>query len=180
MQTREKKPKGKRGKEVGADGIELFTRGQAAEALGVSLACVKLWERSQTIVPRLVEGVHVFTRDQIETLRSNRVGKLSAIAFRSFEDGLSPVQVVIRYGIDPERIAKMHAAYIRMTSSWVVKGPSGSVEAWERTYQLGPLTPDKLRRALELCASTPALRKILLGRDDDESPHEPRSITAAG
>lgn len=180
MQAREKKPKPKRAKDVGADGIVLFTRRQAAQALGVSLATVRLWERAQTMVPRCVEGIHVFSRDQIETLRSNRVGKLSALAFRCFEDGLSPVQVVIKYGVDPERIAKMHAAYIRMTGSWVVKGPSGSIDAWERTYRIGPLTPDKLRRALELCASTPSLRKTLLGRDDDDTTHEPRSITATG
>ncbi len=179
MQPREKKPKPKKGADIGADGVILFTRRQASNALGVTLATVKLWEKAGTMVPRCVEGVHVFSRDQIETVRSNRIGKLSSHAFRAFEAGKTPVQVVIDHGVDPERVAKMHDAYIRMSGSWVVQGPSGSREAWERTYRIGPLTPEKLRRALELCASRADLRKVFLGRDDDD-PHEARGLTVAG
>ncbi len=148
---------------MGADGLHLFTRKQAARTLGVHVKTVIKWAQNRTLVPaRNVEGVHLYTREQIDLMRRDRVGKIASEAFALFELGKTAVQVVIELGVEPDTIERMHASYVKLSSSWVVKGPSGPLAAWEATYRLGPITPEKLRRALELCASHPALREKLI------------------
>lgn len=171
-QTKAKRANGKKGKHVGADGVNLFTRRQAAATLGVHVATVRQWESRQALAAKIVEGVHLFTAEQIELLRASRQGKLAGLAFQMFEDGKTPVQVVIELGIDPQRIAKMHLSYVQLSQSWVVKGPSGPRAAWERTYRIGELTSEKLRRALELVSTNPALREKLLANANELEPRK--------
>ena len=162
------KPAGKHAAKVGANGVTLFSRSQAAAVLGVHVNTLRKWEADGTFVPRKESSgngmvVSIYTAKQIEERRKLQNGKVASAAFALFEQGRTAVQVVIELEAPPESIAKLHDAWVKLTGSWVVAGPSGSRSSWERTYQIGKLTPVKLRTALELVAANPALREKLLG-----------------
>lgn len=72
------------------------------------------------------------------------------------------MQAVIELHADPETVEKLQAVYTRLSASWLVAGPPGPRHAWEKAYGLGKLTPQKLRKALELCAAHDELREKLL------------------
>lgn len=157
------RPKQPHAAKVGADGINLFSRAQAAGALGVSDSTLRKWHSQKLFVPaHQREGTYLYTAKQIAERRKLQNGKLAGLAFRLFEQGCSAVETVIELEAPPEAIAKLHAEWVKLSGGWVVAGPTGTRSSWERTYGIGKLTPAKLRVALELVASNPALRAKLL------------------
>lgn len=149
--------------DVGADGVTLFSRNQAAEALGIAGSTLRAWQTSRRLVPALQrEGIWLYTKEQLDRELRKPQGELAAKCFGLFEEGLSAVAVVMQLQVEPAIVEELHTAWVRMTASWVVRGPEGPRAAWEATYNLGPLTPEKLRRALELCAARSELRERLL------------------
>lgn len=142
---------------------EYFPRKDAALFLGVSVPTLRYWHKNRVLVPGIErDGTWFYTRTQLEDFREQAPERLAAKAFAMFEKGETPVNVVIALNAHPSQVEQLHELYIRLSSSWRIAGPSGAREVWERTYDLGPLTPLKLRRALELCAIDPALKAKLL------------------
>lgn len=154
---------GFKGADVGADGVEWFTRKQAARELGIGESTLRLWhERGSFLPDENRKGVHLYSLKQLNEKRRELPGELAAMAFERFESGLSSVQTVIELRADPGVIGQLYDSYVRMSSAWVVAGPPGSRATWEQTFRVGPITPGKLRRALELCSADPKLREKLL------------------
>lgn len=148
-------------RKIGADGRELFSRRQACRFLGLSLHQLRHVQDSGRIQPITIEGTYLFPRAELERYRAQEPGQLAARAFQCFEEGKSAAETVIELRAEPRAIADLCAAWSEMTGAWVVAGPKGSRRAWEQTYRIGPLTPTKLRRALEIVASVPELRAKL-------------------
>lgn len=155
-----------KGRHVGADGANFFTRQQAAGYLGVSVTALRTWQQQGDFVPELVrEGVHLYTRRQLDDRKYQMPGELAARAFLAFDAGRTPVQAVIELRADPALVLRLWEHYTRMTAAWVVEAPPGGAaarKAWEKTFRVGELTGEKLRRALELVASDETLRAKLL------------------
>lgn len=128
--------------------------------LGVHKSSIRRMEDRGELRPIVVAGVHWFTREAVAHAYQRLEGTICAAAFRLFKAGLEPVDVVIELEADAELIGQLWRSYNDLEGHWVVEGP-GSKRAWEPVFQLGELTPAKLRRALELCGSTPALRAEL-------------------
>lgn len=136
-------------------------RAEVAEMLRVDKMTVRRLERRGELHPIVLEGVHYFGRKHVfEVLKARQHGQRAA-AFRLFEEGKEPVQVVIELDADPDLVHALWEGYQRLLGCWVVQGPK-SLRAWEATYGLGELTPRKLLKALELVASNPPLRAELL------------------
>jgi hypothetical protein len=158
---------GRNGKKKGekrpedAGGAPMLTRAEAAQMLGVSKTTLRLYEKRELVQPIFVDGIHWFARATIRDAMKARQHGHSAAAFALFEQGKTPVEVVLELDVEPERIQHLWECYHRLQGCWIVKGP-GSLRAWERTYRLGELTPAKLLRALELVCSNPTLREQLL------------------
>lgn len=159
--SRHPKKPGKPARFVGADGRELFSRTQAAKALGVSEDAVRRLERRGLLRAVVLEGVHVFTRHELERHRDAKPSSNASAAFALFEQGLAAVDVVIKLNLDPSEIQSLYAAWSTMSGAIVVAAPRGSAKAWERAYGVGPLTPAKIRLALELVGAVPELRARL-------------------
>jgi MerR HTH family regulatory protein len=156
---------GRKAKELG-DLEGHLPRPQAATLLGVSMSTLKWWHKKGVLVPALQKsGVFLYTRAQLEEFRDAEPERMAARAFKLFEEGATPVRVVIELEASPTLIETMHELYVRLSGAWRIAGPSGARSAWERAYGLGELTPTKLRRALELCASHPELKAKLLEAD---------------
>jgi hypothetical protein len=154
---------GKKAKELGALDPNLFTRKQAADYLGVGFSTIRWWHSLGRLVPALTrDGVHFYTREQLEQWQRGNPDAVASQAFKLFEQGETPIGVVIALHADPTAVEKLHEQYVRLSGAWVVAGPPGPRRAWERTYRLGQLTPQKLRTALELCANNEELRAKLL------------------
>lgn len=154
---------GRKAAAVGCDGVTFFSPQQAAEALAVSVSTLRNWRQSGRLVPAEVrDSIHIYTAEQIERARRDHGGHLAAEAFKLFELGRTPVQVVIELSAEPEQVARLHRHYVELSGAWVIEGPNGPRARWEAAYQIGELTPAKLRRALELCAVDPKLRSKLL------------------
>lgn len=151
---------------MGADGVKIFTRTQAANYLGVGNSTLRWWHSLGRLVPGLTrDGVHLYTREQLELWQRGNPDAVASQAFKLFEQGETPIAVVIALHADPTAIEKLHEQYVRLSGAWVVAGPSGPRRAWERTYRLGQLTPQKIRIALELCASNEELRAKVIAVD---------------
>lgn len=150
---------------IGADGKGIFSRRQACRMLGITLRQLRHAQDTGRIHSIVSEGTHLFPRAELERYRAQEPGEVAARAFRCFEEGKSAVETVIELHAEPRAIEDLHAAWVEMTGAWVIAGPKGSRRAWEATYKLGALTPQKLRRALELCAAAPELREKLLQAD---------------
>ncbi len=154
---------GKKGAEVGADGVRIFTRRQAADYLGVGVSTLRWWHSLGRLVPGIVrDGVHLYTREALEEWQRGNPDAVASQAFKLFEEGETPVAVVIALHADPIAIEKLHEQYVRLSGSWCVAGPPGPRRVWERTYRLGEITARKVRIALELCASDEELRAKLI------------------
>lgn len=157
---------GTKASEVGADGVKLFSRKQAANALQVGHNTLIWWHSLGRLVPALTRnGVHLYTAEQLAEWRRGNPEAVAAQAFKLFEEGQTSIAVVIALHAEPSTIEKLFEQYVRMSAGWLIAGPHGSRSAWERTYHLGKLTPQKLRTALELCASNDELRAKLLAID---------------
>lgn len=157
---------GAKASEVGADGVTLFSRRQAAGLLGVSVSALRQWHaQGRLVADHQRAGVHIYTRQQLERwqqMQDPGKGELASKVFAELEGGRTPVQIVIELKAEPEEVRRLVDCYTRLTGGWLVQGPPGPRRTWEESYQLGPLTPAKLRRALELCAANEALRSKLL------------------
>ena len=152
----------KGGRQLRLDGVALFSRTQAARFLGMTVRQIRWLEETGQLHPSKSKGGgRVFRREDLEAYLNAQPGALAARAFRCFEGGMSPQQTVIELQAMPAEIAKLHAEWVNMSGAWVVAGPKGSRAQWERIYGIGELTPIKLRTALELVGSNPALRDRL-------------------
>jgi hypothetical protein len=152
-----------RGVDIGADGVNLFTRGQAAKFLRVNVRLVRLQAEKGRLECVVIRGVECFTRKALEQYRAmSQRGQLASKAFRALEQGKSPAELVIDLMVSPDLAREFAQQYAELSGAWLVAGPSGPRENWERTYKIGELTPFKLRRALELAACTPELNRRLL------------------
>ena len=140
----------------------LLTRTQAARRIGASVATVRRMEQSGELVPLVVDGRHLFRAPEVERYVHADEGELAAAVFQALKDGKPAYQIVIDLKLPPDRVERFVEAWVRMTRSWLVMGPEGSLAVWERTYKLGPLTPERIRRALEIAAQTPSFREKLM------------------
>jgi hypothetical protein len=156
---------GKQGGKLGADGREVFTRGQAAKFLGLTHEQLRHLHRSNRIRSTRVEGCHLFARHELERYRDQAPGELAARAFELFEAGKTAPQVVIELRADPSAIADLLEAWAKMSGHWTIAGPRGPRRAWEDVYKIGELTPGKMRRALEIVAGVPELRARMLAAE---------------
>ncbi len=161
MAVNQTKRGGRKGREVGANGKSLLSRAQAARFLGVNVERVRYMRHTGQLESVEVQGVHVYRREALELVRAQQRSKLAARAFVLFERGTKAADVVIKLEAEPDVIADLHRAWAEMTSAIVVQAPRGSRAAWEKTYKIGPLTPRKMRRALEIVSASPELRSLL-------------------
>ena len=152
---------GAKASSVGADGTHLFSRAQAASFLGTTWGAVRYAQQAGRLRSILVDGVHLFSRDVLERYRDVDPGLLAARAFRLFKEGMPPEDVVIELEAAPEAIVELYRSYSRLTGTCIVEGPKGSRAAWMKTYNVRELSPDVIRRALELCHARPELRERL-------------------
>lgn len=129
--------------------------------LGMGKTTLRRFEERGLLQPIYVDGIHWFARDTIrDAMRARKQGH-SAAAFALFEQGKTPVEVVLELDVEPERVQHLWECYHRLQGCWVIQGPR-SLRAWQQTFQLGELTPGRLLRALELVCSNPTLREQLL------------------
>jgi transcriptional regulator with XRE-family HTH domain len=136
----------------------LLTRNQVARRLGISVSTVRRMEHAE-LVPIVVDGKHLFTAADVERFAQRSAGELSAAAFIAFNQGKSPIEFVIENKISYERIERIHAAWVRMSSSIVLTAPSPSaLHIWKKFAEVEKLTYPMLSAALQLIISIPELR----------------------
>jgi hypothetical protein len=149
-----------------ADGVQWFTRVQAARYLGISIQAVKAAQARGALAAQSVQGVSVFSRATLDTYRdSTPRGELAALAFVRFAAGETCADVVIALRVQPAMAESLLEAYARCAGVIVVAAPSCGREEWAALLKLPTLTPALVLRALELCAQTPSLRARLLACD---------------
>jgi len=151
----------KGGKQLRLDGVARFSRVQAARFLGLSVRQIRWLQDTKQLHPIAVDHGYCFTRDDLEAWLNAQPGELAARAFQCFERGCTPQQTVIELRAMPSAIASLHAEWVKMSGAWTVAGPRGPRDRWEQAYGIGPLTPTKLLRALELIGSRADLRAQL-------------------
>lgn len=137
---------------------------ETCAALGITRRTLSAWRDSGRLVPSTRKGRRVYyDAADVERCQHKRTrdGRTAAKLFAFFEGGGTAVQSVIELEVTPHEAERAHAAYCRMSGSWRIEGPSGPRAHWERVYQVGELTPAKLRLALELCGADPKLRRRL-------------------
>lgn len=107
------------------------------------------------------DGCHYFTREEVQRLQHRRSHGNGA-AFKAFEAGLSPVQVVTQHDLDPDRVAYLHTQWHRLQHRIAIEAPTSPVQ-WEAVYKLRleSLTPAQLLKCVEIVCADPALRAQL-------------------
>lgn len=144
----------------------LLSRKDAAQFLGMSRSGLRNLDGVQltpiNIGPR---GDVFYKREELEGVLVHRLGSQSATAFKHFEDGGTPVELVTEHGID-------HVAGLRLYEAWkrlkLVAGCCLFIELplditsrpWRATYGFDDtgVPPLWALRAIELVAMTPELR----------------------
>lgn len=158
-----KGPRGRRRLGGLADGIEWFTRTQAARYLGVTVTAIKRAQNRGALRGSVMHDVTIFARSTLDAYRASRCNsQLATQAYALLDSGKSPTALVSELSLSPEVAIELVASYERLSGSWVVAGPPGSRSAWCTAYGVNAITPVMLRRALELGLRTPSLRARLL------------------
>lgn len=153
---------------VGADGVTVFSRTQAARFLAVTVPNIRAAEQRGALRPMVIEGVHLFSRDELERYRaSTKHGEVAARAFKSFAAGRTAADVVQELEIPPDMARHLQSTYVELSSSVLCAAPPGTRAAWERAFGV-QLEPELVLRAVQLAARTPSIRARLLGRADND------------
>lgn len=158
----------------------LLTRKEAAAWCGLATSTIAYAERTgalRGIVSDKPRGATLFRVSDLESWRA-RVGQHSdsmRTALDAILRGCSPIDLVMKHGLLPERARQLIQTMAELSGGWYVEGPPGSREAWMRAHRIDVITPEVLRRALELFASIPWLRAFIEGR----SPYAERSYYIA-
>ncbi|MEY4513465.1 MAG: hypothetical protein RLZZ450_5587 [Pseudomonadota bacterium] len=120
-----------------------LTRGQVAQALDLSVTSVRRLEREGQLRPSIGDGgVHLFSPDEVDQLRSERAGdgwsadgqparaeplqvpsrsavevdgKTAAEVFRRFDGGDSPVSVVCACSLQPSVVRALHRQWVELS-----------------------------------------------------------------
>jgi hypothetical protein len=146
---------------VGADGINLFTRMQAARFLGIRKQSVLAAEQRGALAAVVIHGVHVYPRSELERYRGGRQrGALAARAFTMLEAGMSPARLVVELELEPDLALELTQRYAELAELVMCAAPKGSRAAWSRAFGV-ELAPATILRVLELAARTPAVRARL-------------------
>lgn len=147
-----------------ADGKAWFTRTQAARYMGITLDSVKGAQARGALQAVVIGGHNIFSRQTLDAYKAARgSADLATAAFALLDAGRCASELVSELKVNPDVALGLVESYRALRNAWLVAGPdNGTRSAWERTYQIGALTPLKLRRALELAARTPSLRARLL------------------
>lgn len=129
--------------------------------LGASTRLVRKLEGKGMLKPIVLDEIHYFTRQAVQTFMESRTNAASGKAFALFRSGVSPIDVVVELeDVDPDHIHALWTSYNRFNNCWVIQGPS-SLKAWEGVFKLGELTPELLLRCLEIICGNPAMRALL-------------------
>jgi hypothetical protein len=109
-------------------------------------------------LPVLIDGKHMFAAQDVEKYAQHSDGKLAAMAFEQFNQGKSPVELVIEMKIPPQRIEKIHDAWGRMSSAVVVVAPSPfTITRWKRMLRVDRFSWTMIAKALEIIMRDPKL-----------------------
>lgn len=111
---------------MAADTDDFLTRPEVADALGVSIATVRRLQGKQLHPTRSEDGIYLFTRGEVEALRTLRPpppptrgetldpGDLASEAFKLLRDGVEARDIVIALRRTPEEIEALQVAWERM------------------------------------------------------------------
>lgn len=145
-----------------ADGTPLLTRHTVGRLLRCSRATVRRYEGTRELKPIVIAGVHYFRRAEVVQLAEQRDGRIAARAWGLFRDGKGLVDVVLELQAEPDYVRALWEQYQQAIGMLVVQLPQ-PLEHWARVYHasLADFAPVRLLRALEICLSTPELRRQL-------------------
>jgi len=140
----------------------LLSRSQVARRLGVSVSTVRRME-GLDLHPIVVDGKHLFPKDDVEQIAKHSAGNLAAVVFQALEDDKPPWQIVIDMKIAPERVEALFKTYCRLKQAVVVQAPTPqSTKIWLRAFGVDKLDGKRIARALQIVASRPELRRVWL------------------
>lgn len=109
-----------------ADKGGLLTRTDVAKALGCSTTAVRKYEAAQRLIPCATTngGTRLFARAEVARFAAERsqvvagpadvAGSMEAAAFRLFESGAHPIEVVCKLCLSSETVDRMHRNWTRM------------------------------------------------------------------
>lgn len=142
---------------------ELLSRKQAEDLVGCSEWQLRKMQRDGVLKPVQVQGAYFFHRDDLQRFaRSKLHGAIHAECFSRFEAGQSPERVVIELQLPLEEVERIHLGWLRMADAVTFRPPEGvSRKRWEQAYGI-QVNPRTIRRALELVAVIPAMRRELV------------------
>lgn len=146
---------GVRAADVGADGVTLYTRTQAARWLGVDVGQVRAACGRGALSGHCIRGVWVYPRAELERYRATTGhGKTAAAAFRALREGASVAGLVEKLEIAPDVAERCAADYARLTGAIVCQAPAGTSAAWARAFGT-ELSPAVVLDAVERHLATP-------------------------
>jgi hypothetical protein len=142
---------------------ELLSRKQAEDLVGCSEWQLRKMQRDGVLKPVQVQGAYFFHRDDLQRFaRSKLHGAIHAECFTRFEAGQSPERVVIELQLPLEEVERIHLGWLRMADAVAFRPPEGvSRKRWEQAYGI-EVNARTIRRALELVAVIPAMRRELV------------------
>lgn len=149
-------------KKVTPPSQELLSRKQAEVAIGCSEWQLRKMQKDGVLTPVQVQGAYFFHRDDLQRFaRSKLHGAIHAECFTRFEAGQSPERVVIELQLPLEEVERIHLGWLRMADAVTFRPPEGvSRKRWEQAYGV-EVNSRTVRRALELVAVIPAMRREL-------------------
>jgi hypothetical protein len=150
----------------------LVSRSEASRLLGLSRSAVRAMDGVQ-LAPITVGSTVYYHRTEIDMLLSARSGVSAQRAFSVFQQGGGPDDAVVQHALPPELAERLWQLYLRLQGqrarTVIVELPAPlTAEAWRKAHGYERITPDIVRRALEMCARDPELKRRLLAHHD---PH---------
>jgi hypothetical protein len=149
-------------KKVVPEDTTLLNRQQTAEVMGCSDWQLRKLQHAGALPAVQVQGAYFFRRRDVQELSLRSLeGHRHAECFECFEKGMTPERVVMALKMPFDEVERIYAGWLRMSDAVTFRPPEGiSRKRWESALGVA-LNAATVRRAFELIAVIPELRRQL-------------------